>query len=518
MDDAATPRLADPQILITAAEAYPAFERRVLAAEREVILGFRIFDPLTRLRSSEAREVGETWLDLLEHTLRRGVRVEIHLSDFDPIAATQLHALCWRSVRMLCALWELAGPSAGARLSLFPEIHPAKTGRIARIFFWPIVAAKMRQIVRHEETGAKPSHRRRVLKYLPGIAYLRDRYKGRPALSFPATHHHKLAVIDDRWLFIGGLDVNERRWDDWDHNRPAQLTWHDVQVLAEDPVRATSARRHLQTFNDAAAGRHEVVDAPGLLRTLARDQSRRRPWTMGPGTVADEIATCHREAIGRTEKLVYIETQFFRDRRIARWLARRGREEPDLKMILLLPGAPETVAFEETPKLDGRFGDFLQARCIRRIRRAFGKRLLIASPVQRRAANGVDMDADRATLRGAPIVYLHAKVSVFDDRLGLVSSANLNGRSLRWDTEAGIALKDPAQVAGLRQRLSAHWWPEVPGIDALPVDRMFGVWRRLLRENAAEEPDERTGFLVPYDRRAAEETAIALPGVPEEMV
>ncbi len=187
-------------------------------------------------------------------------------------------------------------------------------------------------------------------------------------------------------------------------------------------------------------------------------------------------------------------------------------------MILLLPGAPETVAFEETPKLDGRYGDFLQARCIRRIRRAFGKRLLIASPVQRRAANGIDMDADRASLRGAPIVYLHAKVSVFDDRIGIVSSANLNGRSLRWDTEAGIALKQPAQVASLRQRLGAHWWPEEKGIDALPAARMFGVWRRLVRENAAMEPDERTGFLVPYDRKAAEETAIALPGVPEEMV
>lgn len=512
-----TPQLAEPEFLVTAEEAFPAFERRVLAAEREIVMGFRIFDPLTRLRSPEAREIGETWVDLLEHVLRRGVRVEIHLSDFDPVAATELHALCWRCVRVLCGLRELCGPEAAARLSLFAEIHPAKTGRIARIFFWPIVAGKMRQILRREESQ-KVSHKRRVLKYLPGVAYLHDRFKGRPSLSFPASHHQKLAEIDDRWLYIGGLDLNERRWDGKDHDRPAQETWHDVQALVEDPGAAESARRHLQTFNETAAGRHEVASTPGILRTLSRDQSHLRPWSMGPRTVAGEIADCHHKAISRAETLIYIETQFFRDRRLARRLARRARAEPELKMILILPGAPETVAFEDTPKLDGRYGDFLQSRCIRKIRRAFGKRLLIASPVQRRAVNGVDMDADRASLNGAPIVYLHAKVSIFDDTLGIVSSANLNGRSLRWDTEAGIAIKDSAQVTRLRQTLADHWWPDTPGAAAQPADRMFGVWRRLVRENAAAAPDDRSGFLVPYDRKAAEETAIALPGVPEEMV
>ncbi len=44
---------------------------------------------------------------------------------------------------------------------------------------------------------------------------------------------------------------------------------------------------------------------------------------------------------------------------------------------------------------------------------------------------------DRDRLGGAPMIYVHAKVSIFDRSAAIVSSANLNGRSLRWDTEAG---------------------------------------------------------------------------------
>lgn len=517
MTDAARPARAAPEILLTAKQAYPVFERRVLAARQEIVMGFRIFDPMTRLRSPEALEIGETWVDLLVDALQRGVRIEIHIADFDPVAATPLHQICWRSVRVLCGLRELAGPEAGDRLSVFAQIHPAKTGAFARIFFWPVVAAKMRQIVRRSD-GEKASHRRRMLKYIPGVAYLRDRYKGAPLLSFPASHHQKLAVFDERWLYIGGLDLNERRWDDPDHMRPAQDTWHDVQALIEDPDLAGSARRHLKTFNATAAGERDPADTPGLLRTLSQDQSRRRPWTMSPRNVVKELADCHRDAVARSSRLIYLETQFFRDAGLTRALVRRARDCPDLRLILILPGAPETVAFKQHPALEGRYGDFLQTRCLRKLRHAFGPRALIASPVQPRSTNGKDSDADRASLSGSPLVYLHAKVSIFDDALGIVSSANLNGRSFYWDTEAGIALTEQQDIDNLRAAIFGHWLPEDAGDEYLRLETAYDNWRSMVRENQSRAPDEREGFLVPYDRKAAEATATALPGVPEEMV
>ncbi|WP_425051247.1 phospholipase D family protein [Psychromarinibacter sp. S121] len=518
MSDASLqPVTARPKILITAEEAYPEFERRVLAAEKSITMGFRIFDPRTKLRSPEARKVGDTWVDLLADALERGVNIELHVSDFDPVAATPLHKLCWHCVRVLCGMREMISPEAAGRLTLHADIHPAKIGRISRIFFWPIVAGKMRQIVQKDE-GNEASHKRRALKYVPGVAYLRAKFKGRPLLAFPASHHQKLASFDDRWLYIGGLDLNERRWDTKQHEQAAQETWHDVQVLVEDPETALAARRHIETYNQTAAGHHEVIDTPGLLRTLSCDQSHEKPWTLSPKTLVQELSDIHHRATAEARGLIYIETQFFRDRRLARAIARRARANPKLRMILILPGAPDTVAFEENPKLDGRFGDFLQSRCIRSIRRAFGKRLLIASPAQPRRTNGIDIDAERASLNGAPIIYLHAKASVFDDELAVVSSANLNGRSMRWDTEAGLAFREPEDVTMMREALLRHWLPDDASEAAFRLETAFEEMRSVIYHNAMHPPEERRGFLVPYDRKAAENSAMPLPGVPEEMV
>ena len=63
------------------------------------------------------------------------------------------------------------------------------------------------------------------------------------------------------------------------------------------------------------------------------------------------------------------------------------------------------------------------------------------------------MDAERASLDGAPIIYLHAKASVFNNELAVVSSANLNGRSMRWDTEAGLAFRKPEEGSMFREVL-----------------------------------------------------------------
>jgi phospholipase D1/2 len=515
MKDAGQVRPSPPELLITAAEAYPAFERRMLGAKEEVVMGFRIFDPLTRLRSPEAREVGETWVDLLEHTVNRGVRVEIHLSDFDPVAATSLHRLCWRCVRVLCGLRELLGDK-GDLLEIHPELHPAKTGFVARVFFWPFVSARVRQIYR-EHAGQKPSHRERMLKYVPGVAYFTEKFRG-PLLSFPASHHQKLASFDKRWLYIGGLDLNERRWDDHGHLQPAQDTWHDVQVLVDDPVAATSAVEHLRTYCRTAFGAHEVAETPGLLRTLSRDNSRKYFWSLVPHNVVRELLDAHLDGTAETEKLIYLETQFFRDRGLARALAKRAREEPGLKLILVLPAAPDSIAFFDNPQLDGRYGDFLQSRCIRIMRRAFGRRMLVASPVQPRQPNGDDIDVRRARLHGSPIIYVHAKVSLFDDRKAIISSANLNGRSLYWDTEAGVSFDDPGTVRMIRERSLRHWLGgDVPDADLTP-ESAFETLRHVLYRNSKCAPEKRRGFLVPYDRKAAEDSALSMPGVPEEMV
>lgn len=509
------------RVLLTAAEAYPALERAFLESSREIWASFRIFDLDTRLRSRAGRAIGDTWFDLVEHTLRRGVAVTLILSDFDPCARPDLHRGTWRSVRMLYAAAELAGPRA--RLRVIPAMHPARTGLVPRLLVWPLVARRLLRNARW--LNAMPaSERETTLREVPGLLRLMKlgldgqcfpRLIGLPQL-YPATHHQKLAVFDRKRLYIGGLDLNERRYDTPDHDRPGGETWQDVQLLLEGPVVA-EAQIHLETFLDVVAGRAEPAPPRRFLRTL----SRRRRFDLfhfGPEPVAAEIHDGHAMLARRSRKLIYLETQYFRDRGLAQTLARAARENPGLGMILILPAAPDEVAFDGATGLDARFGEFLQARALRILRDGFGARLFIGATAQPRRPEPGEAPNDRAALRGAPLVYIHTKVSIFDDRAAIVSSANLNGRSLHWDTEAGVFLNRHEDIVALRERVMRHWLPPAAGDEFLSLDHAVQAWRALALANAKHPPDQRHGFILPYDLRAAEAFGTPAPLIPDEMV
>lgn len=510
------------EILVTAAEAYPALERAFLSAQHEIVAGFRVFDLKTRLRSPEALAIGATWFSLIIHTLRRGVEVRIVLSDFDPVARPRLHRATWRTVRMFWAAAEMAGPAA--KLVVVPAMHSAVAGIWPRLLFWPVVKTRLARVAGWLRRQVA-SHRLTALREMPGVGRMlvakdempRPRLLVVPPL-YPATHHQKLAVFDGKRLYIGGLDLDERFYDTPEHLQPAHETWHDVQLMLEGPV-ASDAREHLLGFQDIIAGVPPGQPAPdraGLrfVRTLSRRRGRGAWRFLSPEPAVAEIEAAHRDAIGRAERLIYVETQYFRDRQLARCLAKAARDKPDLRMILILPGAPDDVAFEGSTGLDARLGEFLQAKCLRILRRGFGRRLFVGGAAQPRRTRA----KGRAQLHGAPLVYIHAKVSIFDDTQAIVSSANLNGRSLRWDTEAGVVLTRPTDVARLRQRLMAHWLPKDAATDFFDPLRAVQAWWGLAARNARLPPDLRRGFLLPYDLKSAEAFGRAFPLVPDEMV
>lgn len=502
--------------LLTAAEAYPALERLFLEADRRIVVGFRIFDPETRLHSPEGRAIGTTWFDLLVATLRRGVRLTVIVSDFDAIVRPDYHMRAQHSVRMLVAAAEAAGRPdlLDARASL----HPARVGWLPSLFLWPrargyllrtaVELNSKNQALRDRHMAEMPQLWRFLGQGDDGKVFLHD-WK-MPRLT-AVTHHQKVAVFDEKRLYIGGLDLNDRRYDDLDHARPGDETWHDVQLLIEGAV-AAETQRHLLSFEDATRGT-APPPTPGLLRTLSR--RRKSPSIfMSPVPVLAEIAGAHRRETRRAGSLLYFESQFFRDTSFARSLARQARRAPGLGLVLILPAAPEDVAFKDNSGSDARYGEYLQAKCIRILRRAFGDRLFIGSPAQRcRAPAG-----GRATTYGAPLVYLHAKVSIFDDTAAIVSSANLNGRSFRWDTEAGVTLTDPGDVALLRDRCLSHWL-DGPVPDAFrDPSTAIAAWTDHARANAGRPPEDRDGYILPYSSAPARRFGRNLPGIPEEMV
>lgn len=476
------------EVFVTAGEAYPALERLFLSARSEVKASFRVFDLSTRLRSAEALSVGDDWFDLFADTLRRGVDITLTLSDFDPIVATDLHRVSWASAQKLAAVADTEGKG---KLTFRVAQHPARAGLLPRIAFSGKVREKLNQRSPDEWTPG--------LQDEPGI----------PDLT-PATHHQKIAVFDREILYIGGLDLDERRYDTDAHDQTSAETWQDVQVCATGPVVA-AALRHIETFEAVTEGRKEAPPpGDGFLRTM----SARRAMPLvhiAPKTVCTEIFDAHIEAFGRAEGLIYLETQYFRERALADALARRAADAPDLRVIVVLPGAPEDVAFEGNEGPDARFGEHLQTRCLCQLQDALGERLILCSPV--RAAR--DDVPDAARLHGAPIVYVHSKVSLFSEREAIVSSANLNGRSMHWDTEAGLLLRNPSQVEMLRRKVMGHWMPEA---DNATGTRLFDIWMSTVKRNLSSPPMGRSHYLLPHDLCRAEEFGQNPVVVPNNMV
>jgi phospholipase D1/2 len=507
----------DVRILITAEEAYPEMERAFLNARRRILASYRVFDPTTRLRSREGRAVGHDWFDLIVHVLRKGVEIDLVISDFDPILAHELHCETWSAKRVLIAAAEVAGQ--GARLRVTAAPHAARAGLVPRLLLWAPILLRLRR--RLAELNARPARASaRVLDCSPGLwRHVRAGEDGRLSLRWlpppdliPGSHHQKIAVFDDDLLCIGGLDLDERRYDDKGHHRRRDETWHDVQLMCRGPV-VDEARRHLETFLAAGAGKRPPPPAETLLTTVSR--RRRRPiLALSPQPVRSTISAAHHRLARDARQLVYLETQYFRSRPFARTLAEAARDNPNLGLILILPAAPEDVAFFSASSPDARLGEYLQARALDIVREAFGDRLAVLSPVRPAA---FDTDG-RDTLEGSPIIYVHAKVSIFDEDRAIVSSANLNGRSFAWDTEAGVLLDDPAEVRRLRARVFRHWLGS-EAEEALHDPRTApAAWAERARRNAACAPEDRVGFLVPHDPRPARRFGWPVPFIPDEMV
>jgi phospholipase D1/2 len=286
-----------------------------------------------------------------------------------------------------------------------------------------------------------------------------------------------------------------------------------VQAFVDGGPAVDEAQSHLEQFLKVTAGHTDPPPATHLLSTLSRKRKVTTPF-MGPKPLTRTLRDGHLARIGTSKRLIYLETQFFRDTAIAGALADAAREVPDLGLILVLPAAPEDVAFDGNTSMDARYGEYLQAKSIDMVMSAFDTRAAICSPVRPESFDSGGRDC----AAGSPIVYVHAKVSVFDTTSAIISSANLNGRSLHWDTEAGIELTDPNVISHVRDRTFGHWLGEDPGPEFTDPDTAVAAFRARAEQNLEVAPEARKGFLVPHDVEPARRFGRRAPGIPAAMV
>jgi phosphatidylserine/phosphatidylglycerophosphate/cardiolipin synthase-like enzyme len=138
------------------------------------------------------------------------------------------------------------------------------------------------------------------------------------------------------------------------------------------------------------------------------------------------------KAVGRAQRLVYVEDQYLWSVDVARVFAAALRRSPRLHLIAVVP-RPET---DDSPGPAG----IGQGEAIAMVHDAGGDRVQILD---------VENEEDRP-------VYVHAKICVVDDVWVTVGSNNFNTRSWTHDSELAAAILDddrdgraPADPAGL---------------------------------------------------------------------
>lgn len=276
-----------------------------------------------------------------------------------------------------------------------------------------------------------------------------------------ASHHQKIVVVDDAIAFVGGLDMTHCRWDTPEHR-------------ADDP-----RRRH--PSGDSCTAFHDVqmaVDgaAAAALGELARERWRRAtgksirppaeqdadPWppslpveleeaevgiarTEPPyedRSGVQELKRLHLDAIAAARHSLYLENQYFSASTIADALAER-LAEPEGPEIMLVSRLNDSGWLEESTM------GVLRARLHQQLRET------------------ASTDRYRSLYPQLPgpedhWLNVHSKVLIVDDELLSIGSANLNNRSMGFDTECNLVLEARGDarireaIAAFRRRLLAE--------------------------------------------------------------
>jgi len=542
--------------LIEAADMFPALENMLLDANQTVWMSFRIFDPDTKTRSERCKKLKlADWAALLAHTVKRGVEVRILLADFEPVLADFLHAGSWSTYQRIREVVEELAEDERKRLQLIVIQHEGEMGWGMRQLLRFVVRGKIRSVVeallekrKHDDGGI---HTRPGLwRYLAWDGDKPEKWKAAPPPKlWPATYHQKFVVVDGAQTVIGGLDLDERRWDDRRHRQRANETWHDISALIEGPAVGDAARHFRGLWNHelpryraivdewtSLAGRELMLDPLTEIEAdeegaeqarkgkaivqLVRTQSRKSDAMFARGPIGGirELKAAHRAVILHARRQLYIEAQFFRSDDAADWVEQALRASPELEVIILVANAPEEIAFEgQGDNLAHRHGEYLQARALGRLLKKAGQErvglftLAKQEPVK---ANEKKFEETRGTAYGSGLIHIHAKLLIADDETCLMSSANINGRSFEWDTELGFIWSEAGNaIADFRQKL----WGQLFG-GSLPDGMDLAGWRMAASLNAEAEPEARKGFVLPYQLGRARRYARPYFFIPDDLV
>ncbi|WP_205346955.1 phosphatase domain-containing protein [Pseudonocardia broussonetiae] len=276
-------------------------------------------------------------------------------------------------------------------------------------------------------------------------------------------HHQKMVVVryrgrrGDDVAYIGGIDLDHGSRDDADHRGDRQSVgadpvygpnpaYHDVQLMLHGPVVGEAEETFRERWtNPAALSRLPWQVVPDWFHRTDRTASPLAPAAPAPppdGTCAVQllrtyprrrprypyaprgersIALAYTKALGRAERLIYVEDQYLWSFDVARIFAAALQRSSRLHLIAVVPRRPDNEnPFYTDAALLGH------AEALAMVREAGGDRVQVL---------------DVENVEGRP-VYVHSKLCVVDDVWAAVGSDNFNTRSWTHDSELTAAVVD----------------------------------------------------------------------------
>ncbi|MES2262806.1 MAG: cardiolipin synthase ClsB [Pseudomonadota bacterium] len=233
--------------------------------------------------------------------------------------------------------------------------------------------------------------------------------------------HRKICVVDREVAFVGGININDDMFCDYDHNISLSAPRWDFAVAVRGPL-VKAIHQEAQT-QWARLGRMSLIKRIGLYNEMRKVNKIARQSTVQAGFIVRDnlrnrhtIQRAYLQALGRAKKSVLLANPYFAPGRQFRQAlakaAQRGVE------VVLVIGVGEI---------------WLQDA----VAHSFYPKLLAA---------GVKVVEYHKT-------QLHAKVAVIDDDWATVGSSNVDGLSLFLNQEANVVIKDAAFAQSLRTHI-----------------------------------------------------------------
>jgi phospholipase D1/2 len=253
------------------------------------------------------------------------------------------------------------------------------------------------------------------------------------------SHHQKIIVVDDAIAFCGGLDLTCQRWDTPAHapDDPRRVTegkayppFHDLMITVDGEAArelGKIARERWCCTTDeeipGAVGENDpwpedlepdLTDIPVAISCTAPECE--------PHREAREIEALYLDMISAARRYIYIENQYFTAHKVGEALAARLAE----------PGGPEIVIV-----LRLLSHGWLEETTMGVLRNRLIKRMHAADRERRFHIYYPHMPG----LKEGTCIDVHSKMMAVDDEWLRIGSANLNNRSMGFDTECDLAIE-----------------------------------------------------------------------------